>query len=156
MEIVSRGYGIKRFFNKIIKLFIDSPLISSKLRAKLYSVIGVNVVGNCFIGRNVSIDDMYPELVTVGNNTIIANGTKILTHYLDTKKPIHTFYTGEVIIKNDVFIGANVIITKPIIVAEGAVIAAGSVVTKNVEKFTVVAGVPAKIVAKRNSIVRED
>ena len=44
MEIKSRGYGMKRFFSKIIKLFIDSSLISSKLRAKLYSAIGVNII----------------------------------------------------------------------------------------------------------------
>lgn len=138
MEIKSRGYGIKRFSKRVIKIFINSPLISSKMRAKLYLIMGVNIVNknNCFIGRNVVIDDMYPELLTIGSNTIITSGTTILTHFLDTTKPIHKFYTGEVIIEDNVFIGANTIIVKPIRIAEGAVIAAGLVVTKNVEKYT--------------------
>lgn len=47
-------------------------------------------------------------------------------------------------IGNNVFIGANVTILKGVNVGEGSVVANGSVVTKNVEPFSVVAGMPAK------------
>lgn len=158
MEIKSRNYSLKRFMNRFLKIFIDSRLISSTTRAKLYSIIGVKIIdiNSCFIGRDVSIDDIHPELLTVGSNTIIASGTKILTHYLDTSKPIHTFVTGEVIIGNNVFIGANVIISKALYIGNGSVIAAGSIVTKDVEEFSIVAGVPAKKIGTRNKQVRKD
>ncbi|ATD31833.1 acetyltransferase [Macrococcus sp. IME1552] len=52
-------------------------------------------------------------------------------------------------IGNDVWIGANVIIKDGIIIGDGAIIGAGSVVTKNVEPYTIVAGVPAKMIRKR-------
>lgn len=152
MEIKSRRYGINRFIKRFLKIFIDSYVISSKNRAKMYEMIGVNINNSdkCFIGRNVVIDDMYPELISIGSNTIIANGSKILTHYIDTSKPIHTFTTGEVIIGDNVFIGANVIISKPVTISNGAVIAAGAVVTKDVESYWIVGGIPAKKIGMRN------
>lgn len=53
-----------------------------------------------------------------------------------------------VIIEDDVLIGANAVILEGVRVGKGAVIAAGSVVVKNVEPFSVMAGVPAKLIKK--------
>ncbi|REK69627.1 antibiotic acetyltransferase [Paenibacillus paeoniae] len=55
----------------------------------------------------------------------------------------------DVIIGNDVWVGANVIILPSVTIGNGAVIAAGAVVTKNVPDYAVVAGVPAKIIKYR-------
>lgn len=52
-------------------------------------------------------------------------------------------------IGNDVWIGANVLINDGVIIGDGAVIAAGAVVTKNVEPYGIVGGVPAKEIKKR-------
>ena len=53
-----------------------------------------------------------------------------------------------VIIEDDVLLGANVVVLEGVKVGRGAVVAAGSVVVKDVEPFTVVAGVPAKLIKK--------
>ena len=55
----------------------------------------------------------------------------------------------EIVIGNDVWIGANVIILPGVKIGDGAVIASGAVVTKNVEAYSVVGGVPAKIIKFR-------
>ncbi len=62
-----------------------------------------------------------------------------------------------VTIGNDVWIGHNVIIVGNLNVGNGAVLAAGSVVTKDVEPYSIVAGVPAKLIRKRFSaqIIKE-
>ena len=52
-------------------------------------------------------------------------------------------------IGSDVWIGDNVIINGGIIVGHGAVIAAGAIVTKNVNPYEIVGGVPAKTIRKR-------
>lgn len=52
-------------------------------------------------------------------------------------------------IGNDVWIGANVIICRNVTIGDGAVIGAGSVVTHDVEPYTIVAGVPARLLKKR-------
>jgi tetrahydrodipicolinate N-acetyltransferase len=53
-----------------------------------------------------------------------------------------------VIIEDDVLIGANAVVLEGVKVGKGAVVAAGSIVVKNVEPFTVVAGVPAKVIKR--------
>lgn len=55
----------------------------------------------------------------------------------------------ETTIGSDVWIGAHVCIKQGITIGDGAVIGAGSVVTKDVPPYSIVYGVPAKIVKKR-------
>lgn len=57
--------------------------------------------------------------------------------------------SGDVIIEEDVWIGANVTILAGVNVGRGAIVAAGSIITKNVPPYSVVAGIPAKVIAKR-------
>ena len=56
-----------------------------------------------------------------------------------------------VCIGNDVWIGSDVLIMEGISIGDGAIVASGSVVVKNVEPYTIVGGVPAKIIKKRFS-----
>lgn len=58
---------------------------------------------------------------------------------------------GAVTIGNDVWIGANVILLPGVTIGDGAVIAAGAVVTKDVEPYAVVGGVPARLIKYRFS-----
>jgi len=53
-------------------------------------------------------------------------------------------------ILNDVWIAAHVTILPGVIIHEGAVVAAGSVVTKNVEAYSIVGGIPAKVIGGRS------
>jgi hypothetical protein len=58
---------------------------------------------------------------------------------------------GDIIIKNDVWIGANVTVLDGITIGNGAVIAAGSVVVKDVPPYAIVGGNPAKVIKYRFS-----
>jgi acetyltransferase-like isoleucine patch superfamily enzyme len=53
------------------------------------------------------------------------------------------------VIGNDVWIGANVIIKSGIVIGDGAIIASGSVVTKDVMSYSVMGGVPSKLIKMR-------
>lgn len=53
------------------------------------------------------------------------------------------------VIGNDVWIGGNVVIVQGVKIGDGAIVAAGAVVTKDVEPYTIVGGVPAKFIRKR-------
>ncbi len=57
----------------------------------------------------------------------------------------------DVVIEEDVWVGANVIILKGVTIGRGSVIAAGSIVTKNVEPYSIYAGVPARKIKERFS-----
>jgi acetyltransferase-like isoleucine patch superfamily enzyme len=58
---------------------------------------------------------------------------------------------AEVIIGNDVWIGANAVILKGVTIGDGAVVGAGAVVTSDVPPGAVVAGNPAKVIKMRQS-----
>lgn len=55
----------------------------------------------------------------------------------------------EIVIGNDVWIGSRVMVLGGVKIGDGAIIGAGAVVTKDVPPYTIVAGVPAKLVRKR-------
>ena len=153
MEYIKKKYSIKRILRKVI-FFIarKGPFIPGKFRASLYYLGGINFINyrSNYIGYDVAFDDINPELITIGENTFITEGSKILTHFVDISfNDFNHHYKGEVVIGKDIFIGLNVIITKPIKIGDGAVIGSGSVVTKNIDAYTVVAGNPAKLIKKR-------
>lgn len=56
-----------------------------------------------------------------------------------------------VVIGNDVWIGHRVIILPGVTIGSGSIIAAGAVVTKDVEPYTIVSGVPSKIINRRKN-----
>nr|WP_254639645.1 DapH/DapD/GlmU-related protein [Cohnella sp. GbtcB17] len=51
----------------------------------------------------------------------------------------------------DCWLGAGAVILAGVEIGEGAVVAAGAVVTKNVPPYSIVGGVPAKVISSRNS-----
>lgn len=92
--------------------------------------------------------------VKIGARTLVGYRSQILSaNHIIPSKTEKIFNTGHdlkpVTIGVDVWIGANCIILPGINIGDGAVIAAGSVVTKSVAAFTVVGGVPARIIKER-------
>jgi len=59
----------------------------------------------------------------------------------------HTY--GEITLEDDVWISSNCVVTANTKIGKSSIIGAGSVVTKNVEPYSIVGGVPAKLINKR-------
>ncbi len=60
-----------------------------------------------------------------------------------------SFSKGDIVIKDDVWIGFGSIILSGVTIGQGAVVAAGSVVTKDVPPYSIVGGTPAKVIKYR-------
>lgn len=93
--------------------------------------------------------------VTIGNHVRIAANTVIVASshvFSDLSTPIadqgHT--ASGIVIEDDVWIGANATILDGVVVGRGSVIAAGAVVNKNIAPFSVVGGVPARLIRSRS------
>ena len=110
--------------------------------------------GSIYIGNNVGLSNVSiasGSVVRIGNNVLLGAGTKIYGtdfHPVDPKKRLHQTSgagtkTAEVIIDDNVFIGAGVIILKGVHIGKNSVIGAGSVVTKDIPSNEVWAGNPA-------------
>ena len=114
---------------------------------------------NIFLGENVHINrNAYlwagkHSKIQIGDNLVCGPGIFITSdnHGIRKNKLIREQdgVEKDVIIGNDVWLGAYVILLPGVTVGDGAVIAAGSVVTKDVAPFTIVAGVPAKAIGQR-------
>ncbi|MCX6050768.1 MAG: acyltransferase [Chloroflexi bacterium] len=91
--------------------------------------------------------------ITIGNRVYTAPLVQMLAvnHvYSDPTRPIiDQGITAEgITIEDDVWIGAGAVITDGVRIGQGAVVAAGAVVTKDVPPYTVVGGVPARVIKK--------
>lgn len=147
----------KSFFNKIKRVWLKNVFNyigkDVNIRPKIKFAKGSNIsIGNrSGIGEGSFLQDVGEILI--GDNVLMGDRCMIFTsnHAIQKDKLIidQPSITGKVIIEDDVWIGAGVIILSNVTIKKGAVIGAGSVVTKNVEQYEVVAGVPAKNIKYR-------
>lgn len=116
-----------------------------------------NGMGGIHIGERtlVGIANVVIGPVRIGNDVIIAQNVVFsgLNHgYEDISQPIRNqkCSASEIVVEDEVWIGANAVITSGVRIGKHAVVAGGSVVTKDVPPYTVVAGNPARILKQYN------
>lgn len=109
-----------------------------------YSGIGINarIQGPLTIGKYVM---MGPDVLIYTQNHEIKDLTKPMMFQGETK-------ASPVIIEDDVWIGARAILLPGIRIGKGSIIAAGAVVTKDVEPYSIIGGVPGKKIGDRQKI----
>lgn len=87
--------------------------------------------------------------IVIGNDVMIGPGVRLFAENHETSRSDVTIRDqgvvwGKIVIGNDAWIASGVTITAGVTIGTGAVIAAGSVVTKDVDDYAIVAGVPAR------------
>ncbi len=99
--------------------------------------------------------------VRIGRNVLIGQGVRFHSEnhvFTRTDIPIKVQgVTNEgIVVEDDVWLGSGVIVLDGVTIGRGAVVAAGSVVTKDVPRFAVVGGVPARVLRFRKEEGGED
>lgn len=150
-------------FAQINALSYDGVEIGNNFTLGKYAIIectGVlrNVGNSLIIGNNVGINH-YCFIgvrgdIVIGDNVIFGPRVNIFSenhNYKDLNIPIKNqgVTKDKTIIGNDVWIGANVSIMSGVTIGNGCIIAAGAVVTKDIPDFSIIGGVPAKIIKTR-------
>ncbi len=109
-------------------------------------------IGNgTFIGTGCEFNAI--ESIQIGQNCLIASGSRFVDHNHGTETgtpmKLQPEISAAIRVGDDVWVGVNSVVLKGVTIGEGAIVAAGSVVTKSVEPYTIVGGVPAKLIRAR-------
>ncbi|WP_332648619.1 acyltransferase [Lysinibacillus sp. 54212] len=134
-------------FWKVMKCFIIIQIgrFMPFLRIKnwLYrSFLKMNIGEQTSLALMVMPDTMFPERITIGNNSVIGFNTTILAHeYL-----IDEYRLGDVIIGSNVMIGANSTILPGVEIGDGAIVSAATLVHKDVPAGCMAGGNPMQII----------
>src|SRR5665647_755014 len=171
----------KAFYLKVIKLsrlyeFILDSFLSFLYKRSMKScgkMVRIRSSSSVFFGlENLSIgnDVNIPRFahifctdapLTIGNKVVFGPSPTIVTgnHRIDIvgKNIVDSHEKSpendkEVIIEDDIWIGANVTILMGIIIGRGSVVAAGAVVHKSCPPYSIVGGIPAKLIKYRFTI----
>ncbi|MBE7104218.1 acyltransferase [Bacillus cereus] len=100
----------------------------------------------------VTPDIMFPEKITVGDNSIIGYNTTLLAHeYL-----IREYRLGEIVIGNGVMIGANTTVLPGVTIGDGAIVSAGTLVHKDIPGGAFVGGNPMRIIYTKEEMATRE
>jgi acetyltransferase-like isoleucine patch superfamily enzyme len=119
---------------------------------RFYKPGRVTIGDNCVIGHCCFLDGR--EGLVIGNNVNIAGETAIYTQEHDPQSPDFGAVGGQVVIEDYAFTGSRTLLLPGVRIGKGAGIAAGAVVTKDVEEYSIVGGVPARKIGERTRDLR--
>ena len=134
------------------------PISSVKIGIKTYGKLNITFFDNknksdmIIIGNYVSIADDVNFFLGENHQTNTITTFPLKTFLLKKSYSEDTVSKGSIIIEDEVWIGYGVRILSGVTIGKGAIIATGSVVINNVPPYTVVGGVPSKIIKQRFSV----
>ena len=122
---------------------------SFRMYPPFYADFGKNISfgKNVFLNAGCKFQDQggieIGDNVLIGHNAVLATANHALEPSLNRK-----LNYAPIKICDNVWLGANVTVLQGVTIGEWAVVAAGAVVTKDVEPYTIVGGIPAKFIKK--------
>jgi maltose O-acetyltransferase len=141
---------IRRFFYRLagIKIGKGSTI---HMQARFYNPHNISIGQDSIIGEGIVLDGR--DTLTIGSHVDIASDVMIYNSEHNIHSEEFASETGvveaPVVIEDYVFIGPRAIILPGVTLRKGAVVGAGAVVTKSVDEYKIVGGVPAKEIGER-------
>ena len=167
---------IKKLKNRIIRMLINKPGLK-RWTCHFYKMLGCRLEGDNYIAecniyqgyegkwenllmkKNSRIEAgcflLLRDVIEIGENSTIAYNTTILTssdpnHPYNKLSQLYPPKLSPVRIGDNVWIGACSTILEGVTIGECSIVAAGALVNKDVPPYTVVAGVPARVIKQLN------
>lgn len=143
-------YFIRNLFNSYGSNFVFSPY-------DLFSYHTISVGDDVYIGPGACFSASQTTLkigskVMFGPNVTIMGGDHNTSLVGKFMYDVHEKQPGDdlpVVIEDDVWVGCGVTILKGVTIGRGSIVAAGAVITKSTPVYSIVGGVPAKVLKRR-------
>jgi acetyltransferase-like isoleucine patch superfamily enzyme len=140
------SHHVRRFFYRLAGMTIG---VGSSIHtgATFYDPSNIVIGKDTIIGEGVALDGR--DKLHIGDHVDFATDVMVYNCQHDIHDPEFKAVPQPVMIEDYVFVGPRAIILPGVKLGKGAVVAAGAVVTKDVEQFAIVGGVPAKVIGER-------
>lgn len=135
------------YYRRALKMKIGQGT-SIHWRTAFFAPSGVSVGRNTIVGNDCFLDGR--RLISIGSNVNISGHVQIFTLEHDPDSPSFAVQGGPVVIHDRAYVATRATLLPGVTIGEGAVVAAGAVVTRDVEPFSIVGGVPARQIGERN------
>ena len=143
---------LRSAMNRVLHIVARFSPGYDSFRPWLHKMRGVKIHGNVIIGDEVYMENEYPEVIEMHDESAILLRSTLVAHFREG--------TGRIILEKKARVLACCTIVassgQTLTIGEGAVVAAGSVVHKDVPPYTMVGGVPAKPIAKITVALTQD
>lgn len=130
---------LRTVFNFIL-IYLARYLPSTRLKNFLYRTCGAKIGDRVTFGLGAVMDIFYPELISVGDDTLIGYNTVLLGHELLQNE----YRTGKVEIGKRVMIGANCTVLPGVRIGDDASVSAMSLVNSDIPAGQKWGGIPAR------------
>lgn len=137
-----------KMFRKFLNVSIIPFIPFNFLRIILYRFVGYRIGSNVFIGMRCYLDDVRPELLTIGDYVAISFNVKFAVHGLSKG----AMRVRPIVIEDNVMIGLGSIILAGVTIGKGSHIGAGAVIYKSIPPGVVVAAVPARVLLPTDDV----
>lgn len=137
------------FYKYILRLDISASTYIHMGQYIYPEIRHLHIGQNSIINRKCILDrrgGLY-----IGDNVNISSEVAIYTAGHEIDSTDFAYYTKSVYIDDYVWIGTRAMIMPGVRVGKGAMVMPGAIVTKNIDAYSIVAGIPAKVIGKRNN-----
>lgn len=145
------SHHIRNFLYRYVFLLDMKEKVVIYYGAEIRAHFNVHIGKGSIIGDKAVLDGRRGGIY-IGENVNFSSFVHLWTGQHDYKDPYFRSMPGRrgpIRIEDRAWIGPNVTILHSVTIGEGAVIAAGAVVTKDVAPYSVVGGIPAKVIGER-------
>jgi maltose O-acetyltransferase len=142
------SHHVRRFFYRLAGMTIREGA-TIHVGARFYNPANIIIGKDTIVGEGAVLDGR--EKLVIGDHVDIASEVMIYNSQHDIHSDDFHAISERVLIDDYVFIGPRAIILPGVTLGKGSVVGAGAIVTKSVEPYAIVGGIPAKVIGERKA-----